>query len=165
MEIALTDLRIGFGTDIHRLENNGRPLILGGIAFHNAEGLGPVSHSDGDAVVHALIDAILGATCNGDIGRHFPDTDPSYGNADSMDLLKQATKIASRLHIINIDVVVHCDRPKIAPKSEEMTLNLASCLGLSPSAISIKAKTLEGLKFTPDGTIVYVTVALLGYLV
>ncbi len=137
-------MRIGQGWDIHRMEE-GRKLVLGGVDIPSAFGV--VAHSDGDVLAHAVIDAILGAAAAGDIGTHFPDTDPEWKNADSMKLLTEAVKIAAKLGLkpSNIDSTVILQTPKLKPYIETMCLKLAQAAGIKPSAVSIKAKTNEGL--------------------
>ena len=137
-------VRIGFGYDSHRTEA-GRPLILGGVEIPHDVGL--AGHSDADAVCHAVTDALLGAAAAGDIGRHFPDTDPRWRGASSIELLRGAVAIV-RGHGFapgNVDVVVIAQRPKLGPHVEAMRERLADPLGIPPAAISIKAKTAEGM--------------------
>lgn len=137
-------VRIGFGYDSHRTEA-GRPLILGGIEIPHDVGL--AGHSDADAVCHAVTDALLGAAAAGDIGRHFPDTDPRWKGASSIELLRGAVAIV-RAHGFapgNVDVVVIAQRPKLGPHVEAMRERLSDPLGIPPGAISIKAKTAEGM--------------------
>ncbi|MXY25372.1 MAG: 2-C-methyl-D-erythritol 2,4-cyclodiphosphate synthase [Acidobacteria bacterium] len=137
-------VRIGFGYDSHRTEA-GRPLILGGIEIPHDVGL--AGHSDADGVCHAVTDALLGAAAAGDIGRHFPDTDPRWKGASSIELLRGAVAIV-RAHGFapgNVDVVVIAQRPKLGPHVEAMRERLSDPLGIPPGAISIKAKTAEGM--------------------
>lgn len=136
--------KIGIGYDIHRLAE-GRPLILAGVRIPFDKGL--VGHSDADVVAHALCDALLGAAALGDIGTHFPDTDPHFSGASSLDLLGQVTeKIKSRGYLVgNVDIVIFAERPKLAPYVQQMTGKLADILGVDSSAVSIKAKTYEGM--------------------
>ncbi len=136
--------RIGFGYDIHRLET-GRRLVLGGTKFSYAAGL--AGHSDGDALVHALIDALLGALGEGDIGAHFPDTDPRYKDARSLGLLETVMGLVrSRgASIVNVDAVIVAEEPKMGPHIPAMKAALAPVLGLPEPAVGIKAKTNEGL--------------------
>jgi 2-C-methyl-D-erythritol 2,4-cyclodiphosphate synthase len=142
-------MRIGFGLDRHRLVE-GRPCILGGVTFADCP-VGPLGHSDGDAVCHAAADAILGAAALGDIGRHFPDTDPRHAGADSLDLLRQAAALAREAgwQVGNLDVTVMTERPRIAPRATVMAANLAAAVGADPGQISIKATRGEGLG--PEG--------------
>jgi len=141
-------MRIGIGYDLHRLEA-GRPLILGGVRIEHAQGL--VGHSDADVLCHAVTDAILGAAAMGDIGRHFPDTDPQFARADSLELLERAWGLVREAGycIENMDSTVVAQRPKLAPYVDAMRENLAGALGVPVSVISIKAKTNEGLG--PEG--------------
>jgi 2-C-methyl-D-erythritol 2,4-cyclodiphosphate synthase len=137
------DVRIGIGYDLHRLAA-GRPLVLGGVRIPHDRGL--AGHSDGDALIHALIDALLGAAGEGDIGRFFPDTDPRYRGADSKDLLRT---IVSRLKtkglaVGHADCVVVAEAPKLAPHIEAVKAALAPILGLRPDRLGVKAKTNEG---------------------
>jgi len=137
-------LRIGNGYDLHTLVA-GRPLILGGVTIPFEKGL--LGHSDADAVCHAVTDAILGAAAAGDIGRHFPDTDAAWKDANSVDLLRHAAGIVrtAGFDIANIDVVVIAQRPKLAPHVDDMRSNLARALGCDPSQVSVKGKTNEGV--------------------
>jgi 2-C-methyl-D-erythritol 4-phosphate cytidylyltransferase/2-C-methyl-D-erythritol 2,4-cyclodiphosphate synthase len=145
--VALQDLagpRIGIGYDLHRL-TAGRPLILAGVRIPFELGLD--GHSDADIVCHAVTDAILGAAAAGDIGRLFPDTDPKWKDADSIDLLKGALAhvTAKGFRVSNVDVTVIAQKPKLLPYLDEMRANLAAALQADPSAISIKGKTNEGV--------------------
>src|SRR5205085_7702512 len=132
---------IGFGYDIHRLVS-GESLILGGIHFPEAP-LGTVAHSDGDVLLHAIMDALLGALALGDIGKHFPDTDPKYKNADSIELLKEVAKMLKRHEalIMNIDSTIVLERPKLRDHIDEMRKNIAEVLALKISQVSVKATT------------------------
>ncbi len=134
--------RVGFGFDSH-LFGADRLLILGGVPIEHTSGL--KGHSDGDAVAHAVTDALLGATAMGDIGRLFPDTDKRWKNADSMMMLKEVRRrlAAANYSIVNIDVTVVTEAPKIAPYADAMRENIAETLEIPPGAISIKAKTNE----------------------
>lgn len=141
-------MRIGFGYDLHRLEP-GRKLVLGGIEIPHDHGL--VGHSDADALCHAITDALLGALALGDIGAHFPDTDPRYKDADSVKLLQHA---AALLHekgyrVINIDSNIIAERPRLRPHIDAMRERLAAALDLQLDQVSIKAKTNEGVG--PEG--------------
>jgi 2-C-methyl-D-erythritol 2,4-cyclodiphosphate synthase len=138
---------IGFGYDIHRLAI-GESLILGGVHFPDAP-LGTVAHSDGDVLLHAIMDALLGALALGDIGKHFPDTDPKYKNADSMSLLKEVGAMlkAKNATIVNIDSTVVLERPKLRDHIDVMRANISEALGLSIEQISIKATTSERIGF------------------
>jgi len=135
----------GFGYDIHRLEA-GRPLRLGGIDIPEAQS-GPVAHSDGDVLLHALCDALLGAAALGDIGRHFPDTDPAYKGIASIELLRNVVELLAERSLLphNIDCMILLERPKIAPYREEIRGLLATTLGLPLERVSVKATTHEGL--------------------
>jgi 2-C-methyl-D-erythritol 4-phosphate cytidylyltransferase/2-C-methyl-D-erythritol 2,4-cyclodiphosphate synthase len=142
--------RVGNGYDLHRLVE-GRPLVLGGVTIPFERGL--LGHSDADAVCHAITDAILGAAAAGDIGRHFPDTDPRYAGASSLDLLSRAASVVRErgYSIVNVDVVVIAQRPKISPHAEAMCDNLAGALGLPLDRVSVKGKTNEGVDATGRG--------------
>ena len=142
--------RVGFGYDLHRLVE-GRPLVLGGIRIPHDRGL--AGHSDADAVCHAVADAILGAAAAGDIGRHFPDTDPRWEGASSIELLRAVVDLVrSRgFVVVNLDVVVVAERPKIGPHAERMCEAVASAVGIEPDAVSIKSKTNEGMDATGRG--------------
>jgi 2-C-methyl-D-erythritol 4-phosphate cytidylyltransferase / 2-C-methyl-D-erythritol 2,4-cyclodiphosphate synthase len=137
-------MRIGVGYDSHRLVA-GRPFILGGVAIPH--GLGLSGHSDADALCHAITDAILGAAALGDIGRHFPDTDPRWKNANSVDLLRQAAALvhAAGFRVGNVDAVVVAEHPKLAPYADQIRGNLAMALDAPIDAVSIKGKTNEGM--------------------
>ena len=143
-------IRIGTGFDVHRL-TEGRKLILGGVEIPFEKGLD--GHSDADVLIHALMDAMLGAAALGDIGKHFPDTDPAYKGADSMELLKKVTEILREEGYVlgNADVTVMCQRPKLAPHIMTMRENLARAIGVDTSDISVKATTTEKLGFTGRG--------------
>ena len=136
--------RAGIGFDLHRLAE-GRKLILGGIEvpFHK----GPVGHSDGDALAHAICDALLGAAGLGDIGAHFPDTDPKWKDVSSLRFLERVREllVEQRLRIAHIDAVVITEKPKLGPHFPAMREALAKSLGISTSAINLKAKTNEGV--------------------
>jgi 2-C-methyl-D-erythritol 4-phosphate cytidylyltransferase/2-C-methyl-D-erythritol 2,4-cyclodiphosphate synthase len=138
------NLRIGNGYDLHRLVT-GRPLILGGVNIPFAKGLH--GHSDADAVCHAVTDAILGAAGAGDIGRHFPDDDPAWKGANSIELLRRAGTLVTQAGyvVVNIDVTVIAQKPKLSPHAEAMQQNLANALGVSAAQVSIKGKTNEGV--------------------
>lgn len=142
--------RVGQGFDVHALVE-GRDLILGGVKIPYSKGL--LGHSDADVLIHALIDALLGAAALGDIGRHFPDTDPSYAGADSRVLL-QATRellLKAGWDIVNVDSTVIAQAPKLAPYIEAMVVHLAQDLALPLSAVNVKAKTCERLGFPGRG--------------
>jgi 2-C-methyl-D-erythritol 2,4-cyclodiphosphate synthase len=137
-------LRIGQGFDVHALVE-GRPLILGGVTIAHTHGL--KGHSDADALLHAVTDALLGAAGLGDIGRLFPDTDPTYKGADSRVLLREAYQrvLASGWQLVNLDATIHAQAPKIGPHAPAMVENIASDLEVPVAVINIKAKTNEGL--------------------
>ncbi len=143
-------MRIGQGYDVHRLVS-GRLLILGGVTIPFETGL--LGHSDADVLVHAIMDALLGAAALGDIGKHFPDTDPSYHNANSLVLLENVGKLLKTLGygIGNIDATIIAQRPKLMPYLENMRENIANTLKIPLKDINIKATTEEGLGFTGTG--------------
>ncbi len=139
-------MRIGFGYDSHRFLSEGdaaKPLVLGGVAFDGERGL--KAHSDGDVVIHAVIDALLGAAALGDIGSHFPDSDEKWRGADSARLLSEVMREIglAGYTVGNLDVTIICERPKIGPRREEVRSRLASLLGISVSQVSVKGKTNE----------------------
>jgi 2-C-methyl-D-erythritol 4-phosphate cytidylyltransferase / 2-C-methyl-D-erythritol 2,4-cyclodiphosphate synthase len=142
--------RAGIGYDLHRLVE-GRPLILGGVTIPFDRGL--AGHSDADAVCHAITDAVLGAAGAGDIGRHFPDTDPAWKGASSVDLLRRAVKVVRDrgYEIGNVDASVIAERPKLLPYIDAMTANVAAALGIPVDRVSIKGKTNEGVGETGRG--------------
>jgi 2-C-methyl-D-erythritol 2,4-cyclodiphosphate synthase len=137
-------MRIGQGSDVHALVE-GRKLIIGGVTIPFGKGL--AGHSDADVLVHAVCDALLGAAALGDIGRHFPDSDPKFRNADSRAFLREvAAKVREAgFAIANVDATVHAEAPKLAPHIGAMVANLAADLGLPPGRINVKAKTAERL--------------------
>lgn len=139
---------IGIGYDLHRLEE-GRPLILGGVTIPHEKGL--LGHSDGDALCHAITDALLGALALGDIGSHFPDTDSTYKDADSLDLLLQVHQLVQRegYRIVNVDSVVIAQRPRLRVYIDSMRLRIAEALGMPIERVSVKAKTNESVG--PEG--------------
>ncbi len=143
-------MRIGQGYDVHRLKE-GRRLILGGVEIPYEKGLD--GHSDADVLTHAVMDALLGAAALGDIGRHFPDTDPAYRGISSIALLKQVGNLLDEHHYVieNIDATIIAQRPKLAPYRQQMAETIAAALGLNPKQVSIKATTEEGLGFTGSG--------------
>ena len=147
---SMTMPRVGIGYDLHRLVE-GRPLILGGVEIPFERGL--VGHSDADVVCHAVTDALLGAAAAGDIGRHFPDTDPRWKGASSIELLRAVAALVREcgFEIGNVDVVVVAERPKIGPYAEEMVASVADAVGVAPSLVSIKGKTNEGVDATGRG--------------
>ncbi|MBP9733980.1 MAG: 2-C-methyl-D-erythritol 2,4-cyclodiphosphate synthase [Candidatus Omnitrophica bacterium] len=140
----LDRLRIGFGTDLHRLVK-GRKLILGGVIIPHSKGL--AGHSDADALIHAVIDAVLGAMGASDIGELFPDTDRAFKDADSKPLLKQVMLVAARkrYRLINMDAVINAEEPKLKPHKEAIRRSMAKLLSVTADRVNIKAKTREGL--------------------
>lgn len=138
--------RVGQGFDVHALVT-GRPLIIGGVTIPHTHGL--QGHSDADVLLHAITDAILGGAALGDIGRHFPDTDPAYRGADSRVLLRAAMAkvLAAGWIVVNVDATVHAQAPKIGPHAAAMVRNVAADLGVDESVVNIKAKTNEGLGY------------------
>lgn len=136
--------RIGAGYDLHRLAE-GRPLVLAGVELPSDRG--PVGHSDGDVVCHAVIDAILGAAAAGDIGQHFPDADPRWKGAPGLDLLSRAVDVVRQrgFSVDNVDVVVVLERPAVGPHAPEMRRRMAGVLGVGPERVSVKGKTNEGV--------------------
>lgn len=143
-------MRIGFGYDVHKLVL-ARPLILGGVKIDYQYGL--LGHSDADVLVHALMDALLGAAALGDIGKHFPDTDDEYKDIDSLKLLKRVylLLVENNYKINNIDATIVAEKPKLAPYIESMEKNIANVLGITTDFINIKGTTTEGLGFTGLG--------------
>lgn len=141
-------IRIGHGYDVHKLVE-GRRLILGGVEIEN-NGIGLLGHSDADVLLHAVSDALLGAAAYGDIGKHFPDTDEKYKNADSLKLLKcvYGLLMENGYHIVNLDATVLAQAPKLAPHIVKMRENIAEALDLDVDFVSVKATTEEGLGFT-----------------
>ena len=140
-------MRVGIGYDVHKLVEN-RKLILGGVEIEHDKGL--LGHSDADVLVHAIMDAILGALALGDIGKHFPDTDPKYKGADSIKLLEFVNNLieSKGYKVNNIDSIIIAQSPKMAPHIENMRKNIASVLNTDIENISVKATTEEGLGFT-----------------
>jgi len=140
----MTGIRVGIGFDIHRLAA-GRPMMLAGVRI--AADCGPVAHSDGDVILHAVADAVLGAAALGDLGEHFPDTDPAWKAAASAGILSRAvdTAEAAGYRPAGADVNVLLERPKLAPHKPAMRARLAELLGLEADRVSIKARTMEGL--------------------
>lgn len=136
--------RIGIGTDTHRLVP-GRPLLLGGVSI--ASDLGAEGHSDGDALAHAIADGILGALCEGDLGVHFPDRDPQWSGANSMELLSRVMWLARErnLYVVNVDSTITLEVPRLRPYIDSMRRNIADVLEVDLSCVSVKAKTGEGL--------------------
>ncbi len=143
-------MRVGMGYDVHRLVEN-RDLIIGGVKIPYEKGL--LGHSDADVLLHAIMDALLGAAALGDIGKHFPDSDPEYKGADSLVLLKRVGELLSEEGYVieNIDSIIIAQKPKMAPHIEQMRKNIADTLGLDISRVNVKATTEEGLGFTGKG--------------
>ena len=143
-------MRVGMGYDVHRLTEN-RDLIIGGVKIPYEKGL--LGYSDADVLLHAIMDALLGAAAMGDIGKHFPDTDPAYEGASSMKLLEHVEKLLEEenYQIINIDATIIAQRPKMAPHIPQMVENVARVLKLEKNQVNIKATTEEGLGFTGTG--------------
>ncbi|MDP4108526.1 MAG: 2-C-methyl-D-erythritol 2,4-cyclodiphosphate synthase [Bacillota bacterium] len=143
-------MRIGHGYDVHRLIG-GRKLVLGGVEIDFAKGL--LGHSDADVLTHAVMDALLGACCCGDIGSHFPDKDPAYEGINSLILLKKTGEIVAKagFAVENIDATIICEKPKLAPFILLMRQNIASSLDIDVGCVSVKATTEEGLGFTGNG--------------
>jgi len=146
----MTPFRIGFGYDVHRLVP-GRPLILGGVRIPSERGL--AGHSDADVLLHAIADALLGAAALGDIGQHFPDTDPRWKDADSLELLRQVHHqvVAAGYEVVSVDSTVVLERPRLRPYIEAMRTNIARVLDLPVEAVSVKATTSEGMGFVGTG--------------
>jgi len=143
-------MRIGTGFDVHRLVA-GRPLVLGGVVIPWAKGL--EGHSDADVLVHAVMDAMLGALALGDIGTHFPDHNPEYRGISSLKLLERVNRLAADRGYVtaNLDTVVIAEQPKLAPYTTQMRGNISAVLGIAQDAVSIKATTTEGLGFCGRG--------------
>jgi len=143
-------MRVGLGYDVHRLVE-GRDLILGGVTIPYEKGL--LGHSDADVLVHAIMDALLGAATLGDIGQHFPDTDPQYKGISSIQLLKHVGALLDEHGFVieNIDSTIIAQRPKLAPYRPQMAENIAAALKLPVNRVSVKATTEEGLGFTGTG--------------
>ncbi len=145
----IKDMRVGHGYDVHRLVE-GRKLILGGVEIPHETGL--LGHSDADVLTHAVMDALLGALALGDIGKHFPDTDPALSGVDSLLLAKKVAELVTQngWRISNIDATVIAQAPKLAPHIEGMRKNLAAVFGLSVDRVGVKATTEEKLGFTGE---------------
>lgn len=141
-----TDLRIGSGFDVHQLVE-GRPLIIGGVTIPHTKGL--LGHSDADVLLHAIMDSLLGAAKLGDIGVHFPDTDPEWKGADSLKLTEAVGSLVRKagFEILNIDSLVIAQKPKMSPYFDIMASNVAKALQIEPSRVSVKATTTEKLGF------------------
>lgn len=143
-------MRVGMGYDVHRLVED-RDLIIGGVKIPYEKGL--LGHSDADVLLHAIMDALLGAAALGDIGKHFPDTDPKYKGADSLELLRHVGELLSenRYMVENIDATIIAQAPKMRPHIDKMRENIAGALGIEVSQVNVKATTEEGLGFTGTG--------------
>jgi len=143
-------MRVGTGYDSHRFAE-GRDLVLGGVHIPDHPGL--LGHSDGDAVAHAVIDAILGAAAAGNVGSHFPPTDDAFRDADSMQLLRRAVQVleARNYQVVNVDVTVVCETPRLGPWVEAMRQRLGEVLRVGPSAVSVKGKSNEGMGWIGRG--------------
>jgi len=139
-------VRTGIGYDVHRFEV-GRPLVLGGVTIPARRGL--LGHSDADVLLHAIADAILGAAALGDIGQHFPPTDPTWAGADSRDLLRRVQTLlnAAGYRVVNIDATIIAEAPKVMPYATAMRECIANCLGIDTAEVSVKATTNEGMGF------------------
>jgi 2-C-methyl-D-erythritol 2,4-cyclodiphosphate synthase len=142
--------RVGIGYDAHRF-SGARMLVLGGVRFPDEPGL--AGHSDADVLTHAVIDSVLGAAALGDLGSHFPDDDPRYRDADSIELLAQAVSMAREggWQVVNVDATVICERPRLAPVAAEMAERLAGALAVKDQNVSVKATTNEGMGFIGRG--------------
>ena len=147
----MTKLRIGQGYDVHRLKE-GRALILGGVDIPYEKGLD--GHSDADVLVHAVMDALLGAAKLGDIGKLFPDTDPRYAGISSLKLLRLVAELLGQKgwSVVNVDATLIAQAPKVSPYKEQMERNIAECLGVDWEQVNVKATTEERLGFTGDGS-------------
>ncbi len=166
MTNPLPPLRIGHGYDLHRLEppppaGAGRPFVLAGVRFEHP--VGPVGHSDGDAVYHAVVDALLGALGLPDIGQAFPDTDPKWDGQDSAYFVRRAREaIAERgFAVVNLDVTVICERPKLSPAKGAMIANIADLLGIARDRVNLKGKTHEKVDAVGEGRAIEVHVVAL----
>jgi 2-C-methyl-D-erythritol 2,4-cyclodiphosphate synthase len=142
----MTEMRVGIGFDAHRFAD-GRPLVLGGVRLDHPRGL--EGWSDADALLHAITDAILGAAALGDLGQHFPPSDPAWRDADSRELLQAAVKLAGRdgWSVANVDATVLAEAPRIAPHVDTMRRAIAEACGTAPDRASVKATTMEGMGF------------------
>ena len=153
--------RIGFGYDVHELAK-GRPLILGGVTIPYIKGL--QGHSDADVLTHAVIDSILGALGKGDIGQHFPDSDPAYKGADSLFLLKKVVDLAhdEKFMVNNLDTTIVAQEPKLTQYLNDMKVRLSGILNVDPQVVNVKATTTEGLGFCgrEEGLAAYAVVTL-----
>jgi 2-C-methyl-D-erythritol 2,4-cyclodiphosphate synthase len=143
-------VRVGHGYDVHRLVA-GRKLVIGGVEIAHDKGL--AGHSDADVLLHAICDALLGAAALGDIGRHFPDSDPAYKGIDSRKLLREVAKLLADRgrRVANVDATIIAEAPRMAPHIPRMVANIAADLGVEPHYVNVKATTTEGLGFTGLG--------------
>ncbi len=143
-------MRVGMGYDVHRL-TEGRPLIIGGVTIPYERGL--LGHSDADVLLHAVMDALLGAAALGDIGRHFPDSDDAYKGISSMKLMEHVSALIDKAgyRVGNLDATIIAQRPKMAGYIPDMRKNMAAVLGIPVSCVNVKATTEEGLGFTGEG--------------
>ena len=147
----MTNLRIGHGYDVHRLVDE-RKLVLGGVEIPWEKGL--LGHSDADVLVHAVMDALTGASRLGDIGKLFPDTDPAYPGISSLKLLTEVGRLLEEkgFVVVNIDATLLAQAPKVGPYKQQMAENMAAALNIRPEQVNVKATTEEGLGFTGDGS-------------
>ena len=147
----MTNLRIGHGYDVHRLVDE-RKLVLGGVEIPWEKGL--LGHSDADVLVHAVMDALTGASRLGDIGKLFPDTDPAYAGMSSLKLLAEVGRLLEEkgFVVVNIDATLLAQAPKVGPYKQQMAENMAAALNIRPEQVNVKATTEEGLGFTGDGS-------------
>lgn len=147
----MTNLRIGHGYDVHRLVDE-RKLVLGGVEIPWEKGL--LGHSDADVLVHAVMDALTGASRLGDIGKLFPDTDPAYAGISSLKLLTEVGRLLEEkgFVVVNIDATLLAQAPKVGPYKQQMAENMAAALNIRPEQVNVKATTEEGLGFTGDGS-------------
>lgn len=143
-------MRVGIGSDVHRFVGD-RPLVLGGVRIQDAPGL--AGHSDADVLCHAVADAVLGAAGLGDIGAHFPDSDPAWKDASSLDLLARVAEMigARSLRVVNVDATVLLEAPRLAGHRDDMRANLATALAIDVDVVSVKASTTEGLGLIGSG--------------
>ena len=142
-------MRSGIGYDVHRFGAGDRRLVLGGVEIEGVPGL--LGHSDADVVAHAVMDALLGAAGKGDIGEHFPDDDPGFANADSVELLRRVVDELAGWSVGNVDVTVIAERPRLGPYKQQMCERLAGALQVETACVNVKATTNEGLGFLGRG--------------
>jgi 2-C-methyl-D-erythritol 2,4-cyclodiphosphate synthase len=141
-------MRVGIGYDVHRFGDGGR-LVLGGVGFDGETGL--VGHSDADVVTHAVMDALLGAAGKGDIGDHYPDDDPSFENADSIELLGRMVEELDGWSVVNVDVTVIAEGPRLGPHKQQMAERLADAMRVTAACVNVKATTSERMGFVGRG--------------